>query len=85
MACHARIWRFVREPAGESNGAGDGDRTRDIELGKRDNARALVSGRDLLRAPCVVVHVDKHIHREDRHDEARNGVLVHFGARVIAN
>jgi hypothetical protein len=26
--------RFVREPAGESNGAGDGDRTRDIELGK---------------------------------------------------
>ena len=32
MACHARIWRFVREPAGESNAAGDRDRTRDIEL-----------------------------------------------------
>ncbi len=33
-------------------------------------------GSSRLRAPCVVVHVDTHRHRDDRHDEARNGLLV---------
>jgi hypothetical protein len=84
-ACARQMRRELRwtpfASASAKGGAGDGDRTCDIELVKRDNARALLSGHDLLRAPCVVVHVDTHIHRQDRHDEARTGLASHETAR----